>query len=164
MLDTGETAPDFDLPGTTAGRIGSHTLTEYTDNGWSVVLVFYPVDFHQACTSQWCSLRDADWLTLLDETVVVGVGADSVYSHREYAERNEIGFTLLADTDGTVAEAYGVLADEFEGHRAVPQRATGVVAPDRTIRYAWTAAGPDDQPNLSAVRAAAEGTPTAESD
>ncbi|PSP58756.1 hypothetical protein BRC72_03540 [Halobacteriales archaeon QH_7_66_36] len=58
MLETDDSAPAFELPDTAAGRIDTHTLSEYTDRGWSVVLVFYPFDILLACTSQWCSLRD----------------------------------------------------------------------------------------------------------
>ncbi|WP_276256455.1 redoxin domain-containing protein [Halomontanus rarus] len=65
-IHRGQEAPDFTLPGAVAGTIEMHGLSEYTDRGWEVVPVFYPFDFHPACTDRWCSLRDADWLTLLD--------------------------------------------------------------------------------------------------
>jgi peroxiredoxin len=146
MLQTGQTAPDFRLPGTAGADIDEHTLSEYVDRGWSVVLVFYPFDFHPACVSQWCTLRDADWLTVLDDTVVVGVGADSVYAHRRFAREYNVDFPLLSDSDGRVAAAYGVLETEFEGHRQVPGMALFVVDPERRIQFAWrgdAAAEPD---------------------
>jgi peroxiredoxin len=155
MIRVGQEAPTFALPGAAAGRFDEHGLVEYTGRGWTVVLVFYPFDFHPACTDQWCSLRDADWLTVLDDVVVLGVGADGVYAHGEYALQHDIGFTLLSDTDGRVARAYGVLADEFEGHRSVPERATFVIDPDRVVRFAWSADGPEDQPDMEALREAA---------
>lgn len=122
--------------------------------GWSVVLVFYPFDFHPACTDQWCSLRDADWLTLLEDVVVLGVGSDAAYAHREYANKHNIQFPILSDTDGAVSRAYDVLVDEFEGHSDVPGRATFVIDPDRTIQFAWSADGPEQQPDLDALREA----------
>ena len=100
MIRIGQEAPDFTLPGAAAGTIETHGLSEYTDRGRAVVLVFYPFDFHPACTKHWCSLRDADWLTLLDDVVVLGIGADGAYAHREYATKNNIQFPLLSDTDG----------------------------------------------------------------
>jgi len=154
MIRVGQDAPEFALPGAAGGTIETHGLSEYTDRGWTVVLVFYPFDFHPACTDQWCSLRDADWLTLVDDVVVLGVGSDGAYAHREYAAENNIQFPLLSDADGQVSRAYGVLTEEFEGHRDVPGRATFVVGPERTVQYAWSARGPADQPDLDALRKA----------
>ncbi|WP_372912669.1 redoxin domain-containing protein [Salinigranum sp.] len=139
MLETGQTAPDFRLPGTAGADIDDHTLSEYVDRGWSVVLVFYPFDFHPACVSQWCTLRDADWLTVLDDTVVVGVGADSVYAHRQFAREYNVDFPLLSDSDGRVAEAYGVPRTGVRG--PPPGARDGAVrrrprAPDQ-VRVAW---------------------------
>jgi peroxiredoxin len=133
MLRTGQTAPGFTLPGAAGDAIDDHALAEYVDNGWHVVLVFYPFDFHPACVSRMCAVRDADWLTLLDDTAVLGVGADSVYAHQRFAREYDIGFPLLSDADGRVAEAYGVLEEAFEGHRAVPGMALFVVDPDRRL-------------------------------
>jgi len=83
-------------------------------------LSVYPFDFHPACTDQWCFLRDADWLTLFDDVVVLGVGADGVYAHRQYADKHNIQFPLLSDIDGQVSQAYSVLAEEFEGIATCP--------------------------------------------
>jgi len=155
MISTGQKAPDFTLPGAAAGTIETHGLSEYTDRDWAVVLVFYPFDFHPACTDQWCSLRDADWLTILDDVVVLGVGSDGAYAHREYAYKHNIQFPLLSDTNGQVSEAYGVLTEELENHRRVPRRATFVVDANRIIQFAWSARSPDEQPDLDALRKAA---------
>jgi len=154
MLRVGQRAPAFELPGTGGDGIETHALAEYLDREWTVVLLFYPFDFHPTCVSRLCALRDASWLTLLDDVVVLGVGTDSAYSHRRFAESEGIGFPLLSDADGRVAEAYGVLADELEGHRGVAAQALFVVDPDRTVQYAWRGAGPDDGPDFDAVEKA----------
>ena len=146
-IRVGQEAPEFTLPGAAAGTIETHGLSEYTDRGWAVVLVFYPFDFHPACTDRWCSVRDADWRTLLDDVVVLGVDADGACAHREYADEHNIQFPQSSDTDGRVSRAYGGLTDEFENHRDVPSRATFVVAPDRTVQFAWSARSPDDRPD-----------------
>lgn len=156
MIQVGQEAPDFTLTGAAAGTIETHGLSEYTDRGWSIILVFYPFDFHPACTDQWCSLRDADWLTLLEDVVVLGVGGDGAYSHREYADTHNIQFPILADSGGQVSRAYGVLTEEFEGHRDVPSRATFAVNPNREVRFAWAAQGPQEQPDLGALREAVD--------
>jgi peroxiredoxin len=110
------------------------------------VLVCYPFDFHLACVSQWCTIREHDRLTLLDDTVVLDVGGDSVYAHQRFAEASNIEFPLLSDTDGRVAEAYGVLEPEFERHRDVPETGLFVIDPDRRVQFAWRGdaeTGPD---------------------
>lgn len=154
MLHVGQTAPEFRLPGTAGDDIDTHSLSEYTDRGWSVVSVFYPLDFHPACVSQWCALRDADWLTLLDDTVVLGVGADSVYAHQRFAREYNVDFPLLSDSDGRVAEAYGVLEQAFEGHRGVPGMALFVIDAERRIQLAWRGDTADAGPDFEAVEKA----------
>ncbi|MFC7115801.1 redoxin domain-containing protein [Natronoarchaeum sp. GCM10025703] len=67
-----------------------------------------------------CTLRDSEALSLVENTVVLGISTDSVYCHREFADEQRIDFPLLSDSDGSVAEAYGVLADEFDDHRGSP--------------------------------------------
>lgn len=151
MLQVGQRAPNFELPGASAGQIDDHALEEYVENDWAVVVVFYPFDFHPTCTTQLCLLRDAEDLSLLEETVVLGVSTDSVYSHRAYSEEYRIDFPLLSDADGRVTRAYGVLADEVDGHRGVAQPSLFVVGPDRRIRYAWRSDDPEAVPDMSAV-------------
>lgn len=151
MLRLGQAAPNFEVPGTAAGRIDTHTLEEYTENGWAVVVVFYPFDFHPSCTSQLCLLRDAEALSLVEQTVVLGVSTDSVYSHRKFSEKFRIEFPLLSDSDGRVAKSYGVLTPEIQDHRDVARSAIFVVDPDRQIQYAWQSETVEDEPDLEAV-------------
>ena len=155
MLQTGQTAPTFELPGAGGGRIDTHGLAEYANNGWAVVVVFYPFDFHPVCTSQMCTLRDSEALSLLENTVVLGISTDSVYSHRAFAEQHRIDFPLLSDSDGRVAEAYGVRAEEIDDHRGVARSAVFVVDPDRIVQYAWRSEETADEPDLEAVEHAA---------
>ena len=155
MLQTGQQAPTFEVPGAGGGRVDTHGLTEYTDNGWAVVVVFYPFDFHPVCTTQMCTLRDSETLSLLENTVVLGISTDSVYSHRAFAGKHRIDFPLLSDSDGRVAEAYGVRADEIDDHRNVARSAIFVVDPDRTVQYAWRSEETADEPDLEDVEHAA---------
>jgi len=156
MLQIGQEAPTFALPGVAGGHINEHTLTEYTDNGWAVVVVFYPFDFHPSCTSQLCLLRDAEWLTITDDTIVLGISPDSIYSHQEFAEQHRIDFPLLSDSDGSVAQSYGVLLDELDGHRDVPRSALFVVGSEQQIQYAWQSESPRDTPDLTEVNHATD--------
>jgi len=154
MLEVGQEAPEFDLPGAAAGRIDTHSLTEYTDNGWAVVVVFYPFDFHPDCTDELCVLRDAEALSLVENTVVLGISTDSVHSHRAFSREHRIGFPLLSDSDGRVADAYGVLVDELDGHREVARLSIFVIDPDRQIQHLWQSEATDDSPNFESVEKA----------
>jgi peroxiredoxin len=154
MVRTGDRAPDFELPGVVDGEIEAHRLDDVLAAGKTVVLAFYVFDFHPACTTEWCSFRDADWLTLLDGVEVLGIGTDRVFSHRRFADEHDLQFALLSDSDGDVSERYDVLYDEFDGHRRVSKRAVFVVAPDGTVQYRWVADDPQIQPDFTEVQSA----------
>ncbi len=101
--EAGTTAPDFTL----LDQDGvSHTLSAH--RGSRVLLYFYPKDDTPGCTKQACMLRDAmPSLSALD-AVVFGISADSVKSHKKFAEKYGLPFTLLSDEDHVVSERYGV--------------------------------------------------------
>jgi len=154
MLEPGAPAPTFSLPGAHDDEIDEFALPEEPDRVH--VVVFYPLDFSPACTKEMCSLRDVELFGLERDVRLLGVGADSAYSHRRFAEENGLGFPLLSDRLGDAADAYGVLADEVEGHPRVANRAIFVVDLHRTVQYAWSTDGPHEQPDLEAVTAAIE--------
>jgi thioredoxin-dependent peroxiredoxin len=73
-----------------------------------VVVYFYPADMTGGCTAQACAFRD-DLGKLSDKDVeVVGVSGDTVESHQLFKKAHSLNFTLLADVDGVVADAFGV--------------------------------------------------------
>ena len=107
MPTVGERAPAFTLRGVSAGgeevEVGPGDL-----RGRRVVLYFYPKDDTPGCTTQACDIRD-DWTKFRrTDAVVLGVSPDDVESHRRFARKYELPFTLLADPDHSVAEAFGV--------------------------------------------------------
>jgi peroxiredoxin Q/BCP len=109
----GETAPDFELPGTD----GTFRLSEH--RGERVVLLFYPGDNTMVCTKQFCSYRDrADDFSSLDATVV-GISKQDLDSHRGFIEKNGLTVPLLADVDGKVATAYSAYSSRMGTKRAV---------------------------------------------
>jgi thioredoxin-dependent peroxiredoxin len=81
-------------------------LSDY--RGRKVVLYFYPKDDTSGCTTQACGLRDRIGEVDARDAVVLGVSPDPVASHRKFADKYDLPFRLLADTDHAVAEAYGV--------------------------------------------------------
>jgi peroxiredoxin Q/BCP len=103
MLETGTPAPDFTLPD---GAGGSVTLSSL--KGKKVVLYFYPKDMTPGCTQESCDFRDRHAALEAAGAVVLGISPDSPKSHSKFAAKYELPFTLLADEDTAVANAYGV--------------------------------------------------------
>lgn len=111
--EVGDLAPDFELEGTEGTfKLGDH-------RGRRVILLFYPGDFTPVCTRQFCSYAEhAEDMRDLD-AVVVGVSAQDLASHEEFAAANGIPVPLLADVDKSVAKAYGVVAPLLGTRRGV---------------------------------------------
>ncbi len=102
MLQAGDDAPDF----TTKDQTGADVkISDF--RGQRVVLYFYPKDDTPGCTKQACSLRDGFSAFETENIVVLGVSMDDENSHRKFISKYELPFTLLADTDHAVADAYG---------------------------------------------------------
>jgi peroxiredoxin Q/BCP len=110
VVEEGQEAPDFELPSESGERVRLSKL-----RGRPVVLYFYPRDDTPGCTKQACAIRDS-----YDEfeergTVVLGVSTDDETSHVKFKEKHGLPFTLLADTEHDVAEAYGVWKEKSFG-------------------------------------------------
>lgn len=100
----GDPAPDFTLPNA-AGELV--TLSQFYGKKM-VVIYFYPKDDTPGCTTESCTFRDA-YQDLQDAGAeVIGISSDSPESHRRFAERHRLPFTLLSDADGAVRRAFGV--------------------------------------------------------
>jgi thioredoxin-dependent peroxiredoxin len=103
MLNEGDVAPDFTLQDQDGRDV---TLSGF--RGRHVVLYFYPKDDTSGCTTQACELRDHMKTFDARGAVILGVSPDDVKSHRKFADKYSLPFTLLADTEHAVAEQYGV--------------------------------------------------------
>ena len=73
-----------------------------------MLLYFYPKDDTPGCTKEACGLRDRMEDFKKDKVEVVGVSFDTAESHQQFIEKHKLNFSLLADTDGKIADAYGV--------------------------------------------------------
>ena len=100
---TGTKAPDFTLPDQDGTE---HMLSSY--QGQRVLLYFYPKDDTTGCTKEACAIRDAFPQFDSNKAVVLGVSPDSVKSHKKFAEKYNLPFTLLADEGHKMADMYGV--------------------------------------------------------
>ena len=103
-VEVGSVAPDFTLPSQTGEMV---SLGDFIGKK-PVVLFFYPKDDTPGCTKEACTFRDEyEGFTKLDAEVI-GVSSDSVESHRSFATRHDLPFTLLSDEGGKVRTLYGV--------------------------------------------------------
>jgi len=130
MVEEGSPAPDFELQSDTGETVRLASL-----RGKPVVLYFYPKDHTSGCTTQACGIRDAWGEFERAGAVVLGVSPDDVASHQSFRADYELPFTLLADPEHTVAEAYGVWAEKSRYGRTYMGivRSTFVIGPDGTV-------------------------------
>ncbi|MCI0423996.1 MAG: thioredoxin-dependent thiol peroxidase, partial [Acidobacteria bacterium] len=107
LLEAGAKAPDFDTTDQNGKEV---TLKDY--RGKRVVLYFYPKDDTPGCAKEACAFRDhfAEFKKLGVE--ILGVSVDNATSHKTFAEKFKLPFTLLADTNQKIVEAYGVWGEK----------------------------------------------------
>ncbi|MBC7909650.1 MAG: thioredoxin-dependent thiol peroxidase [Pyrinomonadaceae bacterium] len=112
MLKEGDAAPDF----TTRDASGNEVkLSDF--RGQKVALYFYPKDDTPGCTKEACSFRDSDSVYREKGIKVLGVSLDDEASHQAFAEKFSLPFTLLADTDHSLSDAYGVYGEQTWGDK-----------------------------------------------
>ena len=133
-------APDFTLP-----AVGSDTVVKNGQvhmqelKGRPVVLYFYPKDDTPGCTKEACSFRDANHEMQKRGVVVLGVSADDLSSHQKFADKYGLSFPLLADTDTTVSQLYGVWKEKnYAGKKYMGvNRETFLIDKDGIVRKVW---------------------------
>lgn len=133
-MTEGDKAPDFELKDQDGDAV---KLSDYA--GKTVVLYFYPRADTPGCTAQACGIRDRSPEYAAAGAVVVGVSPDEPAALRKFADKYELGFTLLGDPDHSVAEAYGVWVEKsMYGKRYMGiQRATFLIDGDGCIAKAF---------------------------
>jgi peroxiredoxin Q/BCP len=140
VVEEGSAAPTFTLRSDTGEDVSLESF-----RGSPVVLYFYPRDDTPGCTTQACGLRDA-WGDLERRgAVVLGVSPDAESSHVKFKQKYELPFTLLADTDHRVAEAYGVWVEKTNyGKTSMGiERSTFVIDADGTVAKVMRRVKPD---------------------
>ena len=140
-LKEGDAAPAFTVP-----TNGGQTISLADFKGRPVILYFYPRDDTPGCTKEACAFRDAFADFTAKGAVVLGVSADSVKSHDKFVKKFKLPFTLLADEDKRIVEAYGVWGEKsFMGRRYQGiHRVTFLIGGDGRIQRIWPKVKPEE--------------------
>jgi len=140
-LKEGDMAPEFTALGSGGGRI---SLSDF--RGKNVILYFYPKDDTPGCTKEACSFRD-EFAALREKGVVVlGVSPDSMKAHDRFVEKYKLPFSLLADEDKQILQAYGVWGQKsMMGRKYMgAHRVTFLIGPEGKIRKIWPQVKPEE--------------------
>ncbi|MBP6105279.1 MAG: peroxiredoxin [Steroidobacteraceae bacterium] len=150
----GKPAPAFKLQDQ-AGRW--HSLADY--KGKWVALYFYPKDDTPGCTTQACGFRDNVFAFNKEGAVIVGISVDAVASHKEFAAKHGLPFTILADSDKSVTRSYGVLKT-YLGVMEMARRDTFIIDPQGRVAKHYESVNPEGHSqvvlaDIKALKAAA---------
>ena len=140
-LKAGDVAPKFTLATNGGGKI---SLADYL--GRNVILYFYPKDDTPGCTKEACAFRDQFADFKQKGAVILGVSTDPVKKHDKFVEKFKLPFTLLADEDKKIVQAYGVWGEKsFMGRKYLgTHRVTFLIGPDGKIKKIWPAVKPEE--------------------
>ena len=132
MLETGENAPDFTLPDQDGNDV---TLSDL--KGTTVVLYFYPKADTPGCKKQACGVRDRLPDNEQAGVRVLGVSPDPVKAVKKFHDKQALNFTLLADEDHAVCDAYGVWGEKSMYGKTYmgAARATFIIDGEGVIRH-----------------------------
>jgi len=140
-LKEGDIAPAFSAMTNGGGKISLAEL-----KGKNVILYFYPKDDTSGCTKEACAFRDGFADFKKRGAVILGVSPDSVKSHDKFVKKFSLPFTLLADEDKKIVEAYGVWGMKiFWGRKYLGiHRVTFLIGPDGRIKKIWPDVKPEE--------------------
>jgi peroxiredoxin len=130
LPQVGDRAPDFALRDQHGAEF---RLSSYAGRK-AVLIVFYPFAFSGVCTGELIGFRDRLGEFETDDTTIVAISCDPIYTQRAFADRDALFFPLLSDfwPHGEVASAYGILDDE----QGCPQRSSFIVGKDGLVAWA----------------------------
>ncbi len=133
-LKAGDQAPDFTLPSDQNNPV---SLKDF--RGKKVILYFYPKDNTPGCTREACDFRDSLAQFSNQNTVVLGISKDNPERHQKFKQKYVLPFTLLADENGDVCEAYGIINKKSLFGRTFLgiQRSTFLIDEKGIIRAIW---------------------------
>ena len=151
MIEEGAQAPNFTLPDQDGNDV---TLSDLA--GKTVVLYFYPRADTPGCTTQACGIRDHSADYGKAGVTVLGVSPDTVAAIKKFHDGQSLNFTLLADADHAVADAYGTWMEKKNYGKTYwgVQRATFIIDADGKVARAFPKVSPKthDDVVLGALR------------
>src|SRR3954467_15060561 len=139
-MKVNDKAPEFTLPDQNGEEI---SLKQY--RGKYVVLYFYPRADTPGCTIEACEFRDSYKKMQKSGAILLGISPDTSKAQNKFAEKFSLPFTLLADADKKVAEAFGVMKEKNMYGKKVwgVARTTFVIGPDGRIQHIFENVKPD---------------------
>lgn len=129
-IKVGSTIPAFNLPDQNGNMFNINSLLGKKN----LVIYFYPKDDSPGCTAQACSFRDQFEVFSDADAVIIGISSQSVKSHKEFAEKHRLGFTLLSDEGNKIRKLFGVPTN-FLG--LIPGRVTYVTDKSGKVVYTF---------------------------
>jgi thioredoxin-dependent peroxiredoxin len=126
-LKVGDRVPSFSL----SSQAGTIVNSSDFIGKKPVVIYFYPKDDTPGCTAESCAFRDSHEVFTEAGVEVIGISADSPESHRQFATKYNLPFTLLSDKDNQVRKLFGVPSTLF----VLPGRVTYVIDREGIIRH-----------------------------
>jgi len=107
MIDIGQKSPDFSALDQHGNTVSLRGFT-----GKKLIIYFYPKDDTPGCTKEACSLRDNYGKLTMEGYQIVGISPDSITSHQKFADKYDLPFPLLADTDLAITKAFGAWGEK----------------------------------------------------
>lgn len=148
-LQIGEMAPAFSLYNSDKNKIN---LGDYAGSK-NVLLLFFPVAFTGICTKELCSVRDGINKYNNENTAVMGISVDSVYTLKKYKEEQSFNFPLLSDFNKEVSNLYQSIHESFSnmGMLGVSKRSAFIIDKAGILQYVEVLENPGAMPDFEKI-------------
>jgi peroxiredoxin Q/BCP len=130
-IEVGSVIPQFTLPDQNGNLFDINSVLGKKN----LVIYFYPKDDSPGCTAQACSFRDQFEVFSDANAVIIGISGQSVESHKKFAEKHRLSYTLLSDKGNKIRKLLGVPTDLFG---LIPGRVTYVVDKSGKVVYMFS--------------------------
>ena len=139
-MDINDKAPEFSLLDQDENKV---SLKDF--RGKTVVMYFYPRADTPGCTKESCEFRDTDRKIQKAGAVILGISADTPKAQKKFQDKYHLPFTLLADTDKKVCNAFDVIKEKnMYGRKVIGiARTTFVIGPDGKIAHIFKNVKPE---------------------